>query len=179
MEKKTKEVTCIACGETIQVSLFMSPKKAKCDTCKKNNVMTVFKSLVEEKSAPAKENPVVTEYMPSKKNAPVFIPDKPMKTALAGLCCPHHTETTMEITSVVRSSTYGDCVALQCPVCFTIVQITEPNQFPERKRVKLEQEFEDKDKRVEHIKGALTNKSITETMTIKEEIEWVEYWSKL
>jgi len=112
MATKTKDVECVGCGAEIQVSLFMSAAKAKCESCKKPATPDINI-----------DGTYATGIGPRIDGAP--------NEALRLLGCPYHPKTPMSIIGVVKSS-MGDISTFQCREkgCWTLVKISEQQTSP-------------------------------------------------
>lgn len=122
MTNRTKEVNCIDCQEVITVSVFASPKSARCEKCK--NTKYGKSDVVEKAEEPAKSQ--VDAY--GEKISGPRIDGSPNR-ALARLSCPFHPHVQMTIIGVIKSD-WGDIVDLQCrePRCWTKVSISEQSK---------------------------------------------------
>lgn len=139
MTKKTKQVNCIACDTLITVSVFASPKSAKCDGCKTGKSVqnvpreTVPQQEIQDVPRETKQPQVTTEpqnidaYGESTRGPRI---DGAPSKALARLACPFHPSEQMTIIGVTKSSQWGDIIDLQCrkPGCWTKVSISEQSK---------------------------------------------------
>lgn len=184
---KTKQGICIDCGKEIIVSAFASLKKCKCDECKGGSksrvdgdgtgqVMTPTSTDIVESSDPVEVQQNNGNMTVASLERP-FIKDKkkpridgvPNK-ALQSLCCPHHPSQVMVITSLIRSDMWGDTVGFQCPICNTMVQISD-STFPSRIRYTHKGELE-VDEVVESVLDGLKNGNVAEKMEKVDELKW-------
>lgn len=122
MAKKLKIVECISCGKEVEVSVFASSAKTKCDDCKGGNKVTTTMTRNENGFDGRKHGPRI---------------DGPLDNdSLNRLCCPHHPDKPMTIIGVIKSD-WGDQITYQCREkgCYTVVQISEQSTMPLRTRI--------------------------------------------
>lgn len=122
--KKLKDARCIECGKEIQIHIYASAKKCRCDDCKRKGKKRATQS------APAPTSST-DEFFQSKSGPRI---DGRPNRALEKLCCPYHPDVPMKVIGVIRSENWGDIVTLQCrrPGCWLVVNISEQTKGPLR-----------------------------------------------
>lgn len=118
---KLKDARCVECGKEIQIHIYASAKKCRCDDCKQR-----------EKRA-TQSTPTSSSGEFFQRNSEPRIDGRPNK-ALEKLCCPYHHDIPMKVIGVIKSENRGDIVTLQCrqPGCWLVVSISEQSQGPLR-----------------------------------------------
>lgn len=119
---KLKDAKCVECGKDIQIHIYASAKKCKCDDCKRGiakHVAQLSQTL----------NP--GEFFQGDSGPRI---DGRPNRALEKLCCPYHHDIPMKVIGVIRSEGWGDLVTLQCrrPGCWVVVNISEQTKGPLR-----------------------------------------------
>lgn len=123
---KEKQVSCIDCGKEITVSIFASPKKARCQECKAGGTQPEsIEEHVQQEEAPAPE--VIENEAEIEKPARL---DRQPNKALQNLNCPY-CKTPMTLISVIHSSMWGDMITMQCrnKGCYIKVEINERDRI--------------------------------------------------
>ena len=117
---KLKDAKFVECGKEIQIHIYASAKKCKCDDCKQGKVRQVTQPAPVPKSSP--------DGFFQRDPGP-RIDGRPNK-ALERLCCPYHHDIPMKVIGVIRSENWGDIVTLQCrrPGCWLVVNISEQSK---------------------------------------------------
>ena len=122
--RKLKDAKCIDCGKEIQIHIYASAKKCRCDDCKRNRGKVKRATQSAPTSGPDKF---------FQNNSGPRIDGRPNR-ALEKLCCPYHHDVPMKVIGVIRSENWGDIVTLQCrrPGCWLVVSISEQTKGPLR-----------------------------------------------
>lgn len=129
---KEKQVSCIDCGKEITVSIFASPKKARCQECKGGGTRSETPAPAPaaiEQEAPAAPAPEAAEQEAATTEKPARLDKQPNK-ALQNLNCPY-CKTPMTLISVIHSSMWGDMITMQCrnKGCYIKVEINERDRI--------------------------------------------------
>lgn len=129
---KEKQVSCIDCGKEITVSVFASPKKARCQECKGGGARpeTIEEAPVPAPTTPPERTPApeaIEQETTAEKPARL---DKQPNKALQNLNCPY-CKTPMTLISVIHSSMWGDMITMQCrnKGCYIKVEINERDRI--------------------------------------------------
>ena len=122
--RKLKDARCIECGKEIQIHIYASAKKCRCDDCKRKRAKRVTQPAPTPK-------PNSSEFFQRKPGPRI---DGRPNRALEKLCCPYHPDIPMKIIGVIKSEIWGDIVTLQCrqPGCWLVVNISEQSKGPLR-----------------------------------------------
>lgn len=140
--ERYKNATCIECGKPIQIHIYASASKARCDECKSGRHGKVSGSVqtsqgdlkplstheTQGKPHGRAERHIGTDLVTEDDLHGPRIDHKP-NLALQNLCCPFHHDMPMKIIGVINSPIWGDLVDLQCrhPGCWTRVTISQQN----------------------------------------------------
>ena len=149
--RKLKDARCIECGKEIQIHIYASAKKCRCDDCKRGRTRRT--------TQPA-STPKPNQFF---KGGPGPRIDGRPNRALEKLCCPYHPDTPMKVIGVIRSENWGDLVTLQCrqPGCWLVVNISEQTKGP--LRTKSHGDGFEPDMDPEEIKRLLAEGKLSET----------------